>query len=278
MQAAELLTFPPPPSSAIATVYDKDSGANMNQLGVSANSSEAEQMETELESLDLKGKLQLDDGDDQEDEKEDEEFSFVCTNPDGFPISAEDAFYNGQIRPVYPLFNRDLLFMEEEENLDMIRPPLRKVFVEKRDTLAPESELEEGTYCEWSPLTAELGKKSNSTGFSKLWRFRDLMMMHRSSSDGKDAFVFLNNNPTGNDNGNGKSNPKNKVEADSRTVGPKLNRVKPQSVSSAHETHYVRSRAQKQVDKRKSYLPYRQDLLSGFFTNVNGLTKNVHPF
>ena len=35
----------------------------------------------------------------------------------------------------------------------------------------------------------ELCKKSNSTGFSKLWRFRDLV--HRSNSDGKERGLAL---------------------------------------------------------------------------------------
>ncbi|XP_038885805.1 uncharacterized protein LOC120076099 [Benincasa hispida] len=255
-------------------------------VGVPADPSQAEQMERDLDSLPFDDKLHLEDGE-EEDEDEDEEFSFVCANPDGSsPISADDAFYNGQIRPVYPLFNRDLLFVDEE-NSETFRPPLRKVFVEKRDTLAPvsESELEvegviEGTYCEWSPATAELGKKSNSTGFSKLWRFRDFMTMHRSSSDGKDAFVFLSN-PSSSSSSSSSSSPKpskNKPHKQLQPASaPKVNRLKPQTPSSAHETHYVRSRAQKQVDKHKSYLPYRQDLV-GFFTTVNGFSKNVHPF
>ena len=35
----------------------------------------------------------------------------------------------------------------------------------------------------------ELCKKSNSTGFSKLWRFRDFV--HRSNSDGKEGGLAL---------------------------------------------------------------------------------------
>nr|POE58609.1 hypothetical protein CFP56_50198 [Quercus suber] len=57
-------------------------------------------------------------------------------------------------------------------------------FVEERDgssLLASESdELE---------VSPELWKKSNSTGFSKLWRFRELV--HRSNSDGKERGLAL---------------------------------------------------------------------------------------
>ena len=38
-------------------------------------------------------------------------------------------------------------------------------------------------------VSSELWKNSNSTGFSKLWRFRELV--HRSNSDGKLKGVAL---------------------------------------------------------------------------------------
>lgn len=247
----------------------EDSSANMNNPRVSASSTKPD-----LESLALHDAY----------EEQDEEFSFVCANPNDSPISADDAFFNGQIRPVYPLFDRSLLFVdgqdsETPDNPPLLRPPLRKLFVEKQSESDTELEgVVEGTYCEWSPTTAELGKKSNSTGFSKLWRFREFMTMRRSSSDGKDAFVFLSNpNPTTPKSPQNKLQPQPQSDSRTSTSAPKLNRLKAQTASSAHEIHYVRSRAQKQVDKRRSYLPYRQDLL-GFFTSVNGFSKNVHPF
>jgi hypothetical protein len=47
-------------------------------------------------------------------DQEEEEFSFVCANPSGPLISAEDIFQNGMIRPIYTLCNRDdLLFAED---------------------------------------------------------------------------------------------------------------------------------------------------------------------
>lgn len=276
MEAGEqLISFPCSSANTSSGVSDSFDIANPNQ---------AKQMETDLESLAFHEKLQLHDA-----REEDEEFSFACANPDGSPVSADDAFYNGQIRPMYPLFNRDLLFADDSETTTdrppSLRPPLRKVFVENRESESEsESELEgaveEGTYCEWSPAPPELGNKSNSTGFSKLWRFRDLMM-HRSSSDGKDAFVFLNNPST---TKSSKNKQPHKPQTETRTRRsstsegePVPKHARPQTLSSAHERLYVTSRAKKEVDRRRSYLPYRQDLV-GFFTNVNGFTKNVHPF
>ncbi|RVW53121.1 hypothetical protein CK203_080653 [Vitis vinifera] len=84
-----------------------------------------------------------------------------------------------------------------------IRRPLRKLLIEERGTdSCSSSEADElegvppGTYCVWTPKVAESPparcRKSNSTGSSKRWKFRDFL--HRSNSDGKDTFVFLTPN------------------------------------------------------------------------------------
>ncbi|KAG2702026.1 hypothetical protein I3843_06G066500 [Carya illinoinensis] len=236
-----------------------------------------------------------------DDDDDDEDFSFACMNPDGSPISADDVFVDGQIRPVYPIFNRDLLFTEgydgdskAKDATSSLRPPLRKLFVGERGPPRPLSSSEseklegEGPYCVWSGKAVEaspqeLSNKSNSTGFSKLRRFRDLVL--RSNSDGHDAFVFLSHpsggvKPTNETTASTKNNNVEKarvsaggVKAQSKGQGSKGGAT----ASSAHEKHYMRNRARREGDKRKSYLPYRQDLV-GFFTNVNGFSRNVHPF
>ncbi|XP_030497328.2 uncharacterized protein LOC115713001 [Cannabis sativa] len=241
----------------------------------------------------------------EEEEEEEEEFSFACTNPDGSPISADDLFQDGQIRPIFPIFDQSLLFADGEDGASgtddsSLRLPLKKLFIEERSRSSSSSssssdadELEAlppGTYCEWSKkaveASPEMNKKSNSTGFSKLWRFRDLVV--RSSSDGKDAFVFLNPNSTNNA-------PKQSVESIKKTAKAekkaapggveaatmvkgkvKAKAKRGETASSAHERYYVRNKA-KEDNKHKSYLPYRPGVV-GFFTNVNGLSRNVHPF
>ncbi|KAL6187069.1 hypothetical protein ACLB2K_043184 [Fragaria x ananassa] len=232
--------------------------------------------------------------DEEIEEEEEEEFSFFCTNPDGSPISADDVFQDGQIRPVYPIFNRDLLFADaydgdssrRDDASASLRPPLKKLFFEDRDapsSSASESdELEavpEGSYCEWSKNAKEVSpelrnNKSNSTGSSKLWRIRDLVP--RSNSDGKDAFVFLNPNSAA--KLKQIKNPARAVAVEKAQVKDKGQKgKKAETVSSAHEKHYVMNRAKKEGEKRRSYLPYRPGVV-GFFTNVNVLSKNVHPF
>ncbi|XP_075483557.1 uncharacterized protein LOC142523710 [Primulina tabacum] len=199
------------------------------------------------------------------------EFSFMCGDGDASPIAAEDAFINGKIRPVFPLFNRDLFFSDDEpDSLQLESPPskplVKKVFVETKDSVEMTSSSTRnddirGPYCEWASRKAvevspETCKKSNSTGFSKLWRFKELM--GRSNSDGRDTFVFLNN---------GNAPPAAKVKKGAKSKTASL---------SAHEV-YLKSKARDE-EKRRSYLPYRPELM-GFFTNANsGLSKNVHPF
>ncbi|KAK4779978.1 hypothetical protein SAY87_016084 [Trapa incisa] len=240
---------------------------------------------------------------DEEDEEEGE-FEFVCVNPDGSPISADDIFEDGKIRPVYPLFDRSILFGDSQdgarrstEGAPKPRQPLKKLFLEMAETDELEG-VEEGTYCVWKGKAAEeatsksdrWSRKSNSTGFSRRWRFRDLVC--RTNSDGKDAFVFLSSHRL--HGGGGKIHQASKGdggEKSGRTAASK--EVKAQSTAivtaaaaegkgkghTAHEKHYVRSRAAKESERRRSYLPYRQDLVGlGFFANVSSMTRNVHPF
>ncbi|XP_043725470.1 uncharacterized protein LOC122672027 [Telopea speciosissima] len=266
---------------------------------------------------------------DNDDDGDDFEFAVVRKDPDSSsPISADEIFYNGQIRPVYPVFNRDLLFADDDskplpKKPSPLRLPLGKLMLEERDndndndnhpSSSSSSEADElegipaGTYCVWNPKSVEASpdrcKKSNSTGSgsSKRWKFRDFLP--RSNSDGKDTYVFLSSSKFVKKRNNDKTE---KVTADKAAIqkaeqlhpkerrnfisNPDYNssqdkvaakgKVKAKGVSgdtlSAHEVHYVRNRALKEDDRRRSYLPYRQDLV-GFFSNVNGLSRNLHPF
>ncbi|CAH9140348.1 unnamed protein product [Cuscuta epithymum] len=149
----------------------------------------------------------LDPEDHEEDRDEpdegDFEFAFVPGAGDaGFSlISADQIFYNGQIRPVYPIFNQNLLSGDMKlsngtSKSSPVRLPLRKLLENERDNLSSEDDeldgIPAGTYCVWRPKEEALldrCAKSNSTGASKRWRIRDLL--HRSHSDGKEKFVFL---------------------------------------------------------------------------------------
>ncbi|PQM41744.1 uncharacterized protein Pyn_11453 [Prunus yedoensis var. nudiflora] len=168
-------------------------------------------------------------GDCEKNEDEDD-FSFVCTNPDGSPISADDIFQNGQIRPEA---RGGCAGAQEQEQFDGVVEA-----VESQRLEAPEQQRRE--------RRVRVPETPNSTTRSP--------KPSQETADNKSGAKIV------------KTVEKVKGKA-----------KKAETVSSAHEKHYVMNRAKKEEDKRRSYLPYRQGLV-GFFTNVNGLSRNVHPF
>lgn len=223
-----------------------------------------------------------------QEEEEEFEFAFVSREPDLSTIPADQIFYNGQIRPVYPLFNTDLLLAHDAQGENSIsstktssavRLPLGKLFVEERErdtaSSCSSSEADEldgvpaGTYCVWTPKAAEAVEssgrcnKSNSTGTSKRWKFRDLL--HRSNSEGKDTFVFL-----------APSSKKSEGKAEKEAAKITGNIVETKAVGGGDKGN-VRIGTLKESNRRRSYLPYKKDLV-GLFGNVNGVSRSLHPF
>ncbi|KAL2492701.1 Protein of unknown function (DUF1645) [Abeliophyllum distichum] len=232
---------------------------------LSAKSQEEDQADSEnVEKNDVDG-----------DEDEDFEFAFVTSDSEfSSSISADEIFYNGQIRPVFPIFNRDLLLGNETGNSDSspkaapIRLPLRKLFNESEtSSSSSSSEVDDldgvpaATYCTWRPKVSEEEeeeaegrcKKSSSTGSTKRCTFEDLL--HRSHSDG-DHVPLVSLSPS-----KQKENEKIKKGVETPVVGS--GKVKAAA-------QYARNG----VDRRRSYLPYRKDLV-GFFANVNVLSRNA---
>ncbi|GER35745.1 hypothetical protein STAS_12046 [Striga asiatica] len=214
----------------------------------------------------------------------DDDFEFALF-PEDRVISAVD------LSAVFPVFDRDLLSAnggagdkigsKSEADLpesSVAVAPLSKLFAEESEDRASCSSTEadelesvpEGTYCVWRPRAEDRPppggcRKSSSTGSaSKRWRFRDLL---RSNSEGKDSFVFLA--------------PKNREEKLPTAAAELPGRAKGKGAGtaarSAHELLYVHKRAVAEGNKKKSYLPYRRDLV-GFFVNVDGLGKSFPRF
>ncbi|XP_057514891.1 uncharacterized protein LOC130796542 [Actinidia eriantha] len=169
-----------------------------------------------------------------------------------------------------------------------VRLSLGKLMSEDRDPpscSSSESDDLEGvpaeSYCVWKPKSAAVEespgrrKKSNSMGSSKPFKFRDLL--HRSNSDGKDTFVFLTAKKDDKADSSETATEKNPTGLKSAgKVKPKV--IGGNEVVPVTEAHYARKgTAVKDGDRRRSYLPYRQDLV-GFFSNVNGVSRNLHPF
>lgn len=224
----------------------------------------------------------------QEFKADDDEFEFSLV----LDASADEIFYQG---PVFPIFSRHLFSQSDNRDREIKRRgddddndvsttvvSLKNLFLEERDPPSSSSseadELEAippGTYCVWKPKIVESSpstcKKSKSTGSaSKRFRIRDFL--RRSNSEGKDSFVFLTPKNQKQDKAEEIENLKlRRHSVDSGKVAGKL-KAPSSPASSAHELFYVQNRAMKEGDKRKSYLPYRKDLV-GFFANVNGLGK-----
>ncbi|XP_021651447.2 uncharacterized protein LOC110643396 [Hevea brasiliensis] len=230
------------------------------------------------------------------------EFVLVGANPEFCTATDEDhkvAF------PIFPLFDRDLLLKYENESKDQsqdhksstVRLPLENMFIEDRDPPSSSSGTDADeldgilpeTYCVWTPQKSSQSpspnrspsrcKKSNSTGSSskQRWRLLDLLHLRRCSSDGKESFIFLNpdHNHHHDNNNNINSGKKEEKVEKGKIVTAKAGM--PKGKVSAHELFYIRNKALKEGDKRKSYLPYRQGLV-GFFANVNGPGRNFPPF
>ncbi|XP_055804438.1 uncharacterized protein LOC129873380 [Solanum dulcamara] len=232
------------------------------------------------------------------DGEEDFEFTLVCENPEG----SDGVFpFDRHIQPIYPVFNRDLLLNDVPYGVDRggvngessendncsVQVSLKDLFLEEREPPSSSSsevdELESvppGTYCVWKPKITEPSpsrcKKSNSTGSAfKRWNIRDLM--RRSNSEGKDSFIFLTP-----EKGLKNETSKAKDSAETSKVARKLkangNSSNGNKVSSSPAV-YLRNQAAKEMDKnkRKSYLPYRRDLV-GFFSNANSFGRTFPPF
>ncbi|KAG6633111.1 uncharacterized protein LOC122289022 [Carya illinoinensis] len=206
--------------------------------------------------------------------EDDFEFAFVCREPYSSPISADEIFYNGRIRPVHPIsiFDQSLVVnysltkrTDSSKKSRLRRPPLRKLMTEEREREAAScstSEADEldgvptGTYCVWTPKKGQAKaeaapsshdgcKKSNSSGSSKRWKLRDYL--HRSNSDGNETFVVLT--------------PSKKTITDDSPAPENGNKGK------VRDADYARNRAVKEAgDKRRS------SFLVGFFANVDGLS------
>ncbi|KAK7316447.1 hypothetical protein VNO77_35486 [Canavalia gladiata] len=221
----------------------------------------------------------------------DTDFEFVA-----FRKVADDVFFDQS--PAFPIFNRDLATETEEprsgaeEDTTAIQITLGKLLMDDSASSSASSEVEDeleaipaGTYCVWTPKPAKPSpsrcKKSKSTGSSSSKRWKLLDLLRRSNSEGKESFVFLTPSSSSSSslgfNSAKKKAQNSKEESGAMVAGKKIpassGREKKVSAVSAHEALYVRNREMRKVDKRRSYLPYRQDLV-GFCVNLNAMGKS----
>ncbi|CAA6665565.1 unnamed protein product [Spirodela intermedia] len=106
-------------------------------------------------------------------------------------------------------------------------------------------------------------RRSHSAGESKRWRLRDLVI-GRSQSDGKKKFIFLESHHSSVE----VAEKRNKERHDGKSEPPS------KSPAAGEEKKKKGGGAAAAGDRRRSYLPYRSNLV-GFFPNSNG---GAHPF
>lgn len=190
--------------------------------------------------------------DNDEENVEEGEFSFACTEIQGTQIFADEIFENGKIQPITDAFDQSLLFYPiPNNNASHLRPPLKKIFI--KNCINPQSilggfskeaqnePLQNMTMVEMK-ASNDCYHKSNSTGSSNLWRFRQNLNL-RSNSDHKDSFVLLNSSVP-------KKPSKPKVE---NVVAKRRKDVKHKNPLSAYEKFYVTNKTRKESSKRRSF-------------------------
>ncbi|KAG2321585.1 hypothetical protein Bca52824_014798 [Brassica carinata] len=102
---------------SFAELYGKLNDDFSSKLKVGfTNEEEEEEKNRDGNNLEKSWWNQDHDDEREEEEEEDEEFSFTSVRTDNSSITADEAFKDGQIRPVYPLFNRSLLFEPDERS------------------------------------------------------------------------------------------------------------------------------------------------------------------
>jgi Protein of unknown function (DUF1645) len=191
--------------------------------------------------------------------------------------------------PIYPVFGRSLISPPAIPELDTpVRLPLRKLLVEERNSsigstsssssMAEMAELEgipADSYCVWTPGSVPQSPtrchKSGSTGSLVKWKKISDLVLGRSQSDGKEKFVFLSTK------GNAKEEKKEEEKDKGKKKGKGGKVTTEVDAITAHRIFYGSKSGNNAASPRKSFLPYKQDLV-GLFASVNGISRSHHPF
>lgn len=204
------------------------------------------------------------------------------------------------VRPVYPVFDR-YLFRDSGSENSAAQIQLRELFFEEDKDFPARSSSESssaafddldgvppGSYCLWTPRSPVQCTKSNSTGSgrtpatSKSWRLRNLL--RRCKSDGKEGLVLIA--PKKNNNQKEKQQQQPARSSTSFFDGKNNTSNNNNRSSSRNSNNYydyynkgvvspIRGETE---NRRRSYLPYKQDIL-GFFGSPQTLPRiKIPPF
>jgi len=191
---------------------------------------------------------------------DDGDFTFAAVPP---PLLAAGGG-SGHLGALYPVFGRPRSPPrppDPEAATATARVPLgRLLLVDREQAPAQQPPADDDNddldsvpaemYCPWSPGWSAAAsparcKKSGSTGSVLRWRPR---LVGRSQSDGKEKFVFLNTTGAA----SGRSGRKGR-------------------------SYYAGGAGAGNGARRRSFLPYKQDLV-GLFANATVFRRSYHPF
>lgn len=234
-------------------------------------------------------------------EEEDFEFAFsIDSDPGAYPdTTADEIFYKGRILPVYPVFNRDLIEGSADElMMEYKKRDMRSGLVSSSSSIVSEAKdverLSTSAPATFVPPSPDRWRKSSSTGSSasasamRKWKLRDLVV-GRSRSDGKERFVVI---PFPDEKEKEKKEKKAlrssfhsfaksasaEVEKKEKGGKGKGEAAKEMDIVTAHRIYYGKvgsggGQPAAAGSSRRSFLPYRQELLGGIFGN-----SKHHPF
>ncbi|XP_062216346.1 uncharacterized protein LOC133916612 [Phragmites australis] len=211
------------------------------------------------------------------------EFPFVSREP-----AADELFVSGRIRAFYPVFGRVL-----DDAAPGPRAPLGRLFQleeawtssfastsssSSASTEAAAGDLDgtsPGSYCLWTPglslasSPSRPPRKSRSTESIARWRRIGELVVGRSHSDGKGGFLFLS----------APSSPAREHASSSKANQPaRGNKAAATEVDTVAAGRRMSYGAKASPGARRTFLPYRQDLV-GLFGNVHGHSRSHHhPF
>jgi hypothetical protein len=216
-----------------------------------------------------------------DDEESDGEFEFPFVTRDAAP--ADELFADGRVRAFYPVFGRVLDDPLPEEPAE---PPNPRVFqLEKvrassvASTSSSTGELDGASpdsYCLWTPGSSLASspsrppRKSGSTGSMSRWRRIEELVVGRSHSDGREKFGFLAAPPSlARDHAASRRARQQQQARESEVT----------EVAAGRRMSYGgANKASVSSGARRTFLPYRQELV-GLFANVHGLSRSHHhPF
>ncbi|KAK7395671.1 hypothetical protein VNO78_16236 [Psophocarpus tetragonolobus] len=200
-------------------------------------------------------------------QNDDADFEFAAFREElGFGFPFDDV--------VFPLFSKDR--RSGGSDAAVLRFPITGEELQRSERESSQSSSEEdeseqvpaaATFCAWRrnsppppPATGKC-KKSKSTGSSSVKKWKLLNLLRRSNSEGEESLMFLAPSPA-------RVPEKKKVNARLSFDGAGKSLAgggEKKAAVSAHEALYVRNRELRSIGKKKSFLPYKPNLV-GFCT------------